>query len=104
MNERVGSDDLATGLLEDWQLRPVFQATNPHPPTLTLTPEQITAYDRDGFLSLDRFVDDTDVAAITTIYDELFQLTGGRGDLDLVSTADADPNIGADTGSGRAAT
>lgn len=85
--------DPAAELLEPWQIRSVYQAPNPRGTTMALTAEQIAAYDRDGFVAIDPFVDAADVVRIATIYDELFDRTHGHGDLDLVSTGDAPPVI-----------
>jgi ectoine hydroxylase-related dioxygenase (phytanoyl-CoA dioxygenase family) len=48
------------------------------PPTVTLTPEQVAAYHRDGFLALPQLTTKEEVARLRTIYDELFARKAGR--------------------------
>lgn len=95
MNTDDRTDEASgTELLADGQVNPVFRAANPTPASLTLTDDQVAAYHRDGYLALPEFIGVDDLLAITAIYDELFDATGGHGDLDLVSTdGDAAPVI-----------
>jgi hypothetical protein len=43
-------------------------------PTIKLTPEQIEFFKTNGFLSIDRLIDDTEVAYIREQYDKVFLL------------------------------
>jgi hypothetical protein len=43
-------------------------------PTIKLTPEQIEFFKTNGFLSIDRFIDDDEVAYIRNQYDQVYLL------------------------------
>lgn len=59
-------------------------------PTLRLADQRVEQYRRDGFIAIERFIDEADVARLQELYDQLFETVrvSAADRLDLVATDD----------------